>query len=70
MAERVEDLTCRRCLASPVVQELLRKQRQHEEEQAAERQRRAVEVLIERHRDEYEALLEGEDVLDVLGRTR
>lgn len=70
MAERPEDLTCRRCLSSPVVQELLRKQQAHEEEQAAERKRRAIEMLIERHRAEYEALLEGEDVLDVLGRTR
>ena len=70
MADRPEDLTCRRCLASPVVQELLRKQREQEEALAGERQRRAIAMLIERHREEYEALLEGEDVLDVLGRTR
>ena len=66
MSDRVEDLTCRRCLAAPSVQDILRKKREQEEERTAARRRRAIELLIERHREEYEALLQDEDVLDTL----
>lgn len=68
MTDRIDDITCRRCLAAPSVQEMRRKQREAEEERAEARRRRATELLIERHREEYEALLEDEDVLDTLAR--
>ena len=67
MADRPEDVTCRRCRNSKRYQDVVAEQAEREAARRVDRQARAVAVLIERHRAEYEELLEAEAVIDVLG---
>jgi hypothetical protein len=69
MAETPDAVTCRKCRNSERLQAFLREQEQQEDERRGAREIRAVAALIERHRAEYEALLEAEEIVDALGRS-
>jgi hypothetical protein len=66
MARHIADVTCRRCLASDRFKDVLREEQEREAVRKRAREERAVLLLIERHRDEFEELLTNEAVLDVL----
>ena len=69
MADSVEQVTCRMCLSSPRVQQLLVERDEREAERRQAREQRALAALLERHREEYEELLASEEILDALGAT-
>ena len=67
MADRPEDVTCRRCRNSKRYQDVVAEQAEREAARKVDRQQRAIAVLIERHRAEYDELVEAEAVIDILG---
>ena len=67
MADRPEDVTCRRCRNSKRYQDFVAEQTAQEAARKVSREQRAIAVLIERHRAEYEELLTAEEVIDILG---
>ena len=67
MADRPEDVTCRRCRNSKRYQDVVAEQAAQEAARKVSREQRAVAALIERHRDEYDELLSAEEVIDILG---
>jgi hypothetical protein len=67
MADRPEDVTCRRCRNSKRFQDVVAEQAEREARRKDDRQQRAIAALIARHREEYEELLANEEVIDVLG---
>lgn len=66
MARHTADVTCRRCLASDRFKDVVREEQEREAVRKQAREERAVLLLIERHREEFEELLTNEAVLDVL----
>jgi hypothetical protein len=66
MAQRPEDVTCRRCRASQRFLDVVHEQEQHAEVRRVKREERAILLLIERHREEFDELLTAEAVLDIL----
>jgi hypothetical protein len=64
--ERPEDVTCRRCRASDRWRDVVNEREAQPAMRREARERRAILLLIERHRDEFEELLTAEAVLDVL----
>jgi hypothetical protein len=67
MASRVEDVTCRRCRSSQRYLDIVREQEEQAEAARAKREQRAILLLIERHREEFDELLTAEAILDVFG---
>src|SRR4051794_32453697 len=67
MAARPEDVTCRRCRNSKRYQDVVAEMAEREAARKVDREQRAVAILIERHRAEYEELIEAEAVIDILG---
>ena len=66
MARHTADVTCRRCLASDRFKDVVGEEQEREAVRKQAREERAVLLLIERHREEFEELLTNEAVLDVL----
>jgi hypothetical protein len=66
MAQRPADVTCRRCRSSDRFKEILREAEEQAEQRRAAREVRAVLLLIERHREEFDEILAAEAILDVL----
>ena len=66
MANAPADVTCRRCQSSDRFKAVVRQMEEREEERRTAREQRAILLLIERHREEFDELLTAEAVLDVL----
>ena len=65
MATRAEDVTCRRCRASDRFKHVVQEAEEREATRRVAREERAILTLIERHREEFDELLTGEEILDI-----
>ncbi len=66
MASSPADVTCRRCQSSDRYKAVVQEIEEREAVRRVAREQRAVLLLIERHRDEFDEILSGEAILDVL----
>ena len=65
MAARPDEVTCRRCLSSDRYKHVMQEIEEREATRRAAREQRVTALLIERHRAEFDELLEAEAILDV-----